>query len=282
MLSRAHIICSVVLLQFTVVSPVSAKADPGDIELYESEKFALGLGAAIVKFDTKVKFTDKQSGDSVFLDPEGNLDLPEISNVTTIYGGYSFNPRHSIGFSYFRINRESTLIDFDKNFDDVRIIGNATIADKTSFYRLDYGYTLFNNATSKIKLDVGVYGLDLKLAFDAEGSITIRDIPIASDSMHKEAEVFAPLPMVGVNILYSFTPQWSLATKVTFVGGSYEDVSANVLQTTINTRYRFTKHVGLIFGLAYFDATVDIEDDLENTNITYGYDGGYIGMHFLI
>ena len=117
MLSRLHVLWLMVLLQASVVSTVHAEADPGDIALYESQKFVIGIGAAIVKFDSKIKFTDKQSGDSVFLDPEGNLDLPEISHVTTFYGAYSFNPRHSIGFSYFKINRETTLIDFDKNFD---------------------------------------------------------------------------------------------------------------------------------------------------------------------
>ena len=281
MLHKSHIFSLIILLQVFAVSAVRANADPGDMALYDSQKFVIGIGAAIVKFDSKIKFTDKQSGDSVFLDPEGNLDLPEISHVTTFYGGYSFNPRHSIGFSYFKINRETTLIDFDKNFDHLRIVGNATLADKTSFYRLDYGYTLFNNATSKIRLDLGIYGIDLKLVFDASGSITIRDIT-ASDTIHKEAEVFAPLPMIGLNIMYSFTPKWSLATKIAFVGGSYEDVSATVLQTGINTRYRFSKHVGVVFGIAYFDAVVDIDDGVEKTDITYGYNGGYIGMHFIL
>lgn len=281
MLRRLHVLCLTVLLQASVVTGVYAEAEPGNVELYESESFAIGIGAAIVKFDSKIKFTDKQSGDSIFLDPEGNLDLPELSYVTTFYGAYSFNPRHSIGFSFFKINRESTLIDFDKSFDSVRIAGNATISDKTSFYRLDYAYTMFNTATSKIMFDAGIYGLDLKLAFDAQGSITIGD-QTQSDSIHKEAEVFAPLPMIGVNIMYSFTPDWSMGTKVTFVGGSYEDVSATVLQTSINARYRFTQHVGIMFGLAYFDAVVDIDDGVEETDITYGYNGGYIGMHFLI
>ena len=281
MMRRLQILCLMVLLQASVVTGVYAEAEPGKIALYESQSFAIGIGAAVVKFDTKMKFTDKQSGDSVFLDPEGNLNLPELSHVTTFYGAYSFNPRHSIGLSYFKINRETTLIDFDKNFDSVRIVGNATIADKTSFYRLDYAYTMFNTATSKIMFDAGIYGLDLKLVFDAEGSITIGN-QTQSDSIHKEAEVFAPLPMIGVNIMYSFTPKWSMGTKVTFVGGSYEDVSANVLQTSVNARYRFTEHVGLLFGLAYFDATVNIDDGVEETDITYGYNGAYIGLHFLI
>jgi len=79
----------------------SVNADPDKIELYGGYKFALGAGVAIVKFDTKVKFTDKQRGNSVFLDPEGNLDLPDTSSVITIYGGYNFNHKHSIGFSFF-------------------------------------------------------------------------------------------------------------------------------------------------------------------------------------
>jgi len=282
MRSKPYIFGLIILLQLLSSATVQADSDPENIALYESQSFAIGIGAAVVKFDTKMKFTDKQSGDSVFLDPEGNLNLPELSHVMTFYGAYSFNPRHSIGLSYFKINRETTLIDFDKNFDSVRIAGNATIADKTSFYRLDYAYTIFNTATSKIMFDAGIYGLDLKLVFDAEGSISLRDTPIASDTIHKEAEVFAPLPMIGLNIMYSFTPKWSMGTKVTFVGGSYEDVSANVLQTSINTRYRFTQHVGLLFGLAYFDATVNIDDGVEETDITYGYNGAYIGLHFLV
>jgi len=78
-----------------------AYAKPGQVDLFRSEKFALGIGLAVVKFDTKMKFTDKQSGDKVFIDPEGNLDLPEVSRVTTLYGIYNFNSKHSVGFSFF-------------------------------------------------------------------------------------------------------------------------------------------------------------------------------------
>ncbi len=70
-------------------------------------------------------------------------------------------------------------------------------------------------------------------------------------------------------------------TKVAFVAGSYEDVTAGVLQTGVNALYRFTDHIGLIFGLAYFDADVVIEDAVEKIDVSYGYDGGFIGMHFI-
>ena len=280
-MSRYHTLLTVILLSIFVVSTAHSNAET-DQELYKSSKFAIGIGAAIVKFDTKLKFTDKTRStfDSIFIDPEGNLDLPETSSVTTFYGAWNINPRHSIGFSYFSVNRESIVLNIDETLEDVRIEGDAKITDATNFYRLSYGYTLFNDYRSKIKLHAGVYGLDLKYVFEAEGQIT-REGVTTSDSINEEAKVFAPLPLIGLDLWYSFTPRWGINTKVAFVAGSYEDVSASVLQTSLNAQYRFTDHIGLIFGLAYFDADVVIEDNIDKKEIAYGYDGGFIGMHLM-
>lgn len=280
-MSRYHTLFTVILLSIFVVSTAHSNAET-DQELYKSNKFAIGIGAAIVKFDTKLKFTDKTRStfNSIFIDPEGNLDLPETSSVTTFYGAWNINPRHSIGFSYFSVNRESSVFNIDETLEDVRIEGDAKLSDATNFYRLSYGYTLFNDYRSKIKLNAGVYGLDLKYVFEAEGQITQEGDTI-SGSINEEAKVFAPLPLIGLDFWYSFTPRWGINTKVALVAGSYEDVSASVLQTSLNAQYRFTDHVGLIFGLAYFDADVVIEDNIDKKEIAYGYDGGFIGMHFM-
>jgi len=260
-----------------VVSP--AYADLDKLELYSDYKFALGVGAAIVKFDTKMKFTDKQSGNSVFLDPEGNLDLPETSHVTTIYGRYNFNQKHSVGFSFFNVNRESSIFSFDKTFEDIRVVGDATMTDTTNFYRLDYGYTLFNDDRSRIKFLAGIYSLDLEYVFEAKGDIT-EDGTTISGAIIEEANVFAPLPLIGLDFWFSFTPEWSMATRVGFVAGSYDDLSATVLQTGINAQYKFNRYVGGVIGLASFDANVTIEKSDETQDISYAYDGVFMGLHF--
>lgn len=281
-MNKHHILFSIIILCALVASTAHANTESDQIGLYKSSRFALGIGAAIVRFDTKLKFTDKTRStfNSIFLDPEGNLGLPEISHVTTFYGGWNINPRHSIGFSYFSVNRESSLFNIDETFEDVRVVGKAKIVDTTNFYRFSYGYTLFDDERSNIKLQAGIYGLDLKYVFEAEGELTQGGVT-ESGSIHEEASVFAPLPLIGLDFWFSFTPEWGISTKVAFVAGSYEDVTAAVLQTGINAQYRFTDHVGLVFGLAYFDADVEIEDNLEKIDIAYGYDGGFIGMHFV-
>ena len=109
---------------FLVISSLLLSEIVGAVEFSDkSEKHAgIGAGFGIVKFDTNFKFTNKTTGDSVFVDAEGTLDLPEISNVNTIYAAYSFNKRHSIGFAHFRIDREATLFEANLNFDDLILI----------------------------------------------------------------------------------------------------------------------------------------------------------------
>jgi hypothetical protein len=263
-----------------VITATPAYAEVDKLDLYGGYKFALGVGAAIVKFDTKMKFTDKQSGQSVFLDPEGNLDLPDTSSVTAIYGSYNFNPKHNIGFSFFSVNRESSIFSFDKTFEDIRVVGDATLSDSTKFFQLDYGYALFNDDRSKINLLAGISMLDLKYVFTADGNITVDGVTTPG-SILEEANVFAPLPLIGLDFWFSFTPKWSLATTVAFVAGKYEDVSAVVIKTGLNARYNFSKHMGGVIGLTSFSTNVEIEDSIKKQEISYDYDGLFVGLHFV-
>lgn len=240
---------------------------------------AFGVGFAAVKFDTKLKFVDKESGTSVFVDPEGDLDLPEVSHVNTLYGAYRFRKKHVIGFSYFGINREATWFQGELNLDDVAVVsGEVSLSDRTDFFMLSYGYSLFQDARSDILGLVGVYTLDMNYVLEATGELTI-DGETARRSYREEASFIAPLPLFGFNFHFAFTPEWSMMTKVAFVGGSYQGVSATVLQSMISAHYKFTKHLQGVVGLAYFDADVDIDDESSADEIAYGYNGGYAGLH---
>jgi len=67
-------------------------------------------------------------------------------------------------------------------------------------------------------------------------------------------------------------------TVVLFVGGSYQEVSATVFQTSVRATYHATKHIGLDLGIAYFDADVTIDKDTERQEIIHGYDGISLGL----
>jgi carbon monoxide dehydrogenase subunit G len=258
--------------------PALSVAD--DYQLVESKEAGLGVGFALVRFDTSVKFEDKKVNRSIFVSAEGDLDLPDWDSIPVFYGAYRFSKKHGIGFSYFQIKRESSIFDFDETLDEVHITGQATFSDDTRFYNLFYAHTLYEDERSHVQGNIGINVLDFRYVLEAQGSITYEDMTTSS-SLREDTGITAPLPLFGFDFWYAFTPQWGINTKVALVGGSYQDIRGWVLTSNINARYQFSKHTGAILGIAYFDADITIEDESERTDVKYGYDGAFLGLHMV-
>jgi len=247
-------------------------------EEFTSNRLFLGLGATLVRLDSNFKFTDKEDGSSVFIDAEGTLNLPDSETVPTFYGYYRFADKHGIGWQYFKLKREGTLVDDQVNLGDLTFTGRATLTDRSTFSFLSYNYTLFEKNQAVIFGSLGLYALDLNYEFRAEGELSIQGVPVAASTFTDEESVFAPLPLLGIDALFTLTPKWAFGTKVSLVAGSYQDVSAGILDTRIRARYRLGRHAALLFGISYFDADVTIDGDDTKTEIAYGFDGGFIGL----
>jgi hypothetical protein len=127
---------------------------------------------------------------------------------------------------------------------------------------------------------IGINQLDIRYELEAEGTIEGLDREI-SDELREDTSISAPLPLVGLDLRYRFTPGWSIRTKVSLVAGSYEETTAWVLSTSINSTYQINENISAILGLSYFDADIDINEKDERTEINYGYDGLFIGLHGL-
>jgi len=212
-------------------------------------KFLLGVGAGIERFDTNFKFTDKSTGRDVFIDAEDNLGLPETETIPLIYGVYRPSAKHGLGFSYFGINRSSTVRSIDESLGNLHVKGDVTLSDKTNFYYLSYNYTLFEDDRAFLFASLGVYGLDLKYELTAEGELSYRGIPILADEYEESVDQFAPLPLIGIDAWFALTPKWSLSAKLSLVGGSYQDISAFVYQSKIRARYQLSERIALSMGV---------------------------------
>lgn len=266
------------LTSLLLLSPALLWAE--EYQLVETKEAGLGVGFAMVRFDTSVKFENKNTTRSIFVDAEGDLGLPDWDSIPVFYGAYRFSKKHGIGFSYFKIHRESTLFDIDETLDEVRITGRVVFSDDTRFYNLFYGHTLYEDDRSRVQGNLGLNVLDLRYVLEAQGTITYEDLTTSS-SLYEDAGVTTPLPLLGFNFWYAFTPKWGIDTRIAFVGGSYQDVRGWIVSSTINARYQFSKHTGAMFGISYFDADITIEDDQERTDVKYGYDGAFLGLHIV-
>ena len=250
-----------------------------ELVVSDDAKFVLGTGIGIVRFDVNSKVTDKQTGGGWYIDLEGNLDLAKWSKVRNFYVAYQLSEKHSLLFSYFDVERKSTLLDIDENFEDLVLINaEVEVRDRSKFYGFAYGYSLFRDNHSDITLIAGIDVIDLNFEAEANGTITVEgDTRSGVDLANGGAT--APLPLIGLNFNNRFTPKWSLATKIAFVSGRHEEVSAIVLSTNIISRYQFSRNLGLLLGLTYF--TADVENDRTNqvSEISYQYNGLFLGLH---
>jgi hypothetical protein len=271
------------LLTLVQVESVIAQNTASTDEQYNynvGRKLSVGIAAGHQRFNTNFKFTERSSGRDVFVDAEGTLGLPETQTIPILYGFWRPSKRHGLGFSYFSVDRDTTLLAVDKDLGNLNVTGSVDLADKSQFYYLSYNLTAFQDDRAYVFASFGLYGLNLKYEFDARGDLTFRDVPITSGRYSETINQFAPLPMIGIDGWFALTPKWALGAKVSFIAGSYKDVTAAVLESKIRVKYAFNKNVGLFFGVNYFNGDIEIKKSDTKTDISYGFDGLFLGLDF--
>jgi len=250
--------------------------DPDSLAL--SRTLSVGIAAGIMRFDTNFKFTDRDSGRSVFLDAEGTMELPEVKTIPLIYGFWRPTPKHGLGFAYFSVRRESELVAIDRNFGDLSLEGRATLTDDTRFYALTYNYTFFQDSRAFVFASFGIKAIDLEYQFDAVGTLSLDGEPIESGVYSETLEQFAPIPLAGIDAWFALTDKWSFGARAVFVAGEVSDVRAVITESSIRAKYAFNQNIGLIMGINYFDGDITINDTDKKTEINYGLDGLFFGI----
>ena len=246
--------CLLVLLFSTIVASSALGQDESEAEVdyinngqyieNVSRTLSIGVGVGLERFDTNVKFTEKSTGRHVFIDMEGTLGMPETDTVPILYGYWRINTNHGIGFSYYQIQRETTLLDIDENLGDLTITGDIKMLDESRFYYVSYNYTVFHDNRSYVFLALGVNAIDLRYRVDAEGTIDFDRTPNVSGRYSQEVDQIAPMPLIGVDAWFALTPRWAFGTKLALIGGSYQEITAKILEIKIRAKYAFNKNVG--------------------------------------
>jgi len=272
-------ICIFLMLSVQGTARAADEPDWSDTAVIDGH-FALGVGAAFNRFDTNYQFTDKESGASIFVDGEGTLGLPRTNISPALYGMWRIGEKHGIGFHYFSSSREGASLEVDRDIGDLNITGLVTVFDRSRFYYANYAYTFVDNKTSQVNGILGLYGIDLKLGFEAEGDITINDVPVVGGFIKDEVNQLIPLPVIGIDFWVAVAPRWALGSKLALIGGSYKEYTALVVDASIRARFQMTDHVALMLGALYFNGDIDIDENDQRQEISYGYDGFVLGLDF--
>lgn len=270
----ALVLCS---LSFEVSAEDPAKSGLGD-EL--DRRYVLGIAAGWERFDMNIKLTDRESGNSIFVDAESSFGLPETQLIPIVYGAARITSRHGIGFHAFTISRTGDSLSVNEDFGRLAVDGRVELTDRSSFGYLNYTYGLFDDGQTWIRAMLGIYAIDLKMEIEATGQILLDGVPVDSGRYTDSIDQFAPLPLIGLDYWSRVTGKWYFGAKLAFISGSYDDVSAHVVEANIRARYAMTSRVALITGVNYLNADVEIKRSNSIRDIRYGYNGAYLGLDF--
>ena len=276
MIARHAGIAALTALLWVPMASAQQPDDPNSLSL--SRTLSVGIAVGVMRFDTNFKFTDRDTGVSVFLDAEGSMNLPEVKAIPLVYGYWRPTPKHGLGFGYFSIRRESELIVIDRNFDELTLDGRATLTDDTRFYALTYNCTLLQDPRALLFASFGIKAIDLVYQFDAVGTVSLDGEPVESGTYSETLDQFAPIPLAGLDAWFALTKKWSFGARAAFVAGDVNDVRAVIIESSIRAKYTFNEHVGLIMGVNYFDGDITINQTDLKTEINYGFDGLFLGL----
>ena len=108
--------------------------------------------------------------------------------------------------------------------------------------------------------------------------IDFHGVPLVSNEYKRDINQLAPLPMVGIDAWFALTPKWAFGTKLSFVGGTYEEVTARILEIKVRAKYAFCNKVGLLFGFNTFTSDIGIDDPDFFTDVNYSFSGFKLGI----
>jgi len=244
-----------------------------------NRELVFGIAASVNRFNSSYNVFDSGSL-PITIDGESDFGLDESVVSGMLYGSWRISGKHGLGMQLFRIDRQGSALAFDENFGILNVDGVVALSDQSRFYYANYSYTFKEDDSIWIKGLLGLYTLDLALALRAEGNVVLDGTPIISGIYEESITSTIPAPMIGFQFWARASEKLRLGARLAMVAGTYGDYSAQVFQADISARYKFSERFGLVTGVNYFNADVDIRKDTETTEIEYGYDGFYFGLDF--
>ncbi len=181
---------------------------------------------------------------------------------------YRFNPRHSLGFSYYDVTRTGVrTIDRDITVNDTTFAANGTVSSELDFrmYRFIYNYSFYHNEKVELAGSFGMYFANINASLSSNLACTGGTIcgPGATLTPRGESQSFTiPLPSIGFLVNYYFTPRLKGTARFDWFYIEFDQFKGAMNEMYFGLEYRLFKHFAL--GGAFNRLSVDVDIDSSN------------------
>lgn len=187
------------------------------------------------------------------IDAEKDLGLDDFQLLPQVEFTLLPGKHHLVRLSAFAIHRQAEkVIEKDISFDDQDYLIGERVDSRLNMtmFGLTYGYRFLVRQRSEITATLGV-----QIA-DVEANAVVR-----SRVVRESESGVAPLPLIGVEGRFDFTPRWAVEARAQYLTVNVSDVDGSILDARLALTWRVNPYLAVGLGYRTFQIDVDSHDE---------------------
>lgn len=257
-LRQRAIAVTLVVASLLLVVPLTARGEEAE-DL--PDRFMIRGGWNFV-FNADTSFSvNGAAGLGSTIDFSKTLNGQRSDNLWRIDTQYRFNPRHSVGFSYYNVKRKGLrTLNADITIDDTTYKAGGDVYSEINIglYRFLYNYSFHHDDKVELAAQLGFYFADLGLKF--QSNLTCSGaLACPGASGGATTSLVAPLPTLGLLANYYFTPKLKGQANFNWFyveAGSFKGAMSEMY---MGLEYRLFRNFAV--GAAYNRLDIDIKNN---------------------
>jgi len=211
------------------------------------------------------------------IDLTNTLGVDSSTDAFRLDGLYRFNDRHAIGLSWYRVGLSGTKsLNEQIQINDQTIAAGASTTTSLNFniWRLLYNYSFYRNDKVELGVSPGLYMMQTKFNFAAQGTITSPTTGTFSATSVNE-QLTLPLPSIGLVANFNITPKLQFQSRYDFFYLTINNYTGSMFEFYAGLEYRLMKHFAM--GAAFDRLTAELRGSgNQGFNINFSYNLLYI------
>lgn len=211
----------------------------------------VNLFAASPQTDLRVDESPTAQGTPINAEDDLGLDdfklLPQVE-FTLLPGEH-----HLVRLSAFAVHRSAQKrIEKNISFDDEDYLINERVDSRLdlTMFGLTYGYRFLVRQRGELTATVGIQ------VADVEANAVVR-----SRVVRESESGIAPLPLVGLEGRFDFTPRLAAEARAQYLTVNVSDVDGSILDARLALTWRFNPYLAIGLGYRTFQIDVDSRDE---------------------
>jgi len=187
-------------------------------------------------------------------------------NLWRIDSLYRFNPRHSVGFSYYDVTRKGDrTLDLDITIDGITYAAGGTVNSEIDIglYRFFYNYSFHRDEKVELALSLGLYFADISASFSSNVTCTATtgSCPGVTSPGGSASTLLAPLPSIGVFANYWITPRLMSTARFDWFYVETAQFKGDMSEVFLGLEYRLFKNFAVGGAFNRLDVDLDYDPD---------------------